>query len=76
MNRLSQLQADKINAENEFRSLENRIRYAEESGVYSRQELRMMYYDSEQVQHRITWMSRFIAFELERASSPLSSEPS
>ena len=64
MNRLAQLQADRINAENEMRSLESRIKYAEESGVYSTGELRAMYYDSEQIQHRITWMSRFISREV------------
>ena len=65
MNRLAQLQADRINAENEFQSLENRIRCAEGSGVYSTRELRAMYYDSEQIQQRITRMSRLISREVE-----------
>lgn len=60
---MAQLQIDRINAEDEFHSLEARIKYAEASGVYSTRELRAMYYDSEQLQHRITWMSRFIASE-------------
>ena len=66
MNRLEQLTVDRINAENEFRSLEMRIKYAEASGVYSNRELRVMYYDSEQLNHRITWMNRFIVSEQEK----------